>query len=737
MNEKIVYVVLMFAVAGAVLGNPYISYPWENNPKGNSTVQVQDPVRKFNSPEEIKSFLEKNMENRGRQNYFGAAVDMAIAPMLQTKMITMAPMRAVAESSTVAGGEPSPGMRADDFSTTNIQVAGVDEADIVKNDGKYIYVVSKNKIFIVDAYPPEDAEILSTIEIKGQIHELYINGDRLVVLGNDYGYIEYQEPPREARPSMVAPDKVEIYPGRMSSQLAVAHVYDVSDRSNPELVKEVTVDGNYFDSRMIGDHVYVIATQYNLYYGDAIAMPEVVTTSLGATRAERLDVYYFDAPDYSYSFTNIISVDTQDAGQDVEGKTYLLGSTQNMFVSQDNIYITYQRWLPEPYLYEKVIDAVIEPIVPKSVSAEIESIRGSNKTVWEKERDLEKVLTEYIDALSNPERAQFEKSAQQRMTSVEREIAKEMEKTVVHRIAIEDGDIEYEASGEVPGHVLNQFSMDEYQGYFRIATTTGHVSGGGAQISVSHIYVLDDGLEIVGAVEDLAPGERIYSARFMGKRAYLVTFQKVDPLFVIDLSNPKKPEVLGKLKIPGYSDYLHPYDENHIIGLGKDTVEAENGNFAWYQGIKLALFDVSDVEKPKEISKVIIGDRGTDSYALHDHKAFLFSRDRNLLVIPVLLAEIDYEKYPEELPKWTHGDYVWQGAYVFNIDDENGFKLRGRISHNERTDDFIKSGRFYLGSEYSVKRSLYMDDALYTLSDGMIKMNGLEDLYEINKIYLK
>ncbi|NIP67558.1 hypothetical protein GWM83_02345, partial [Candidatus Bathyarchaeota archaeon] len=114
----------------------------------------------------------------------------------------------------------------------------------------------------------------------------------------------------------------------------------------------------------------------------------------------------------------------------------------------------------------------------------------------------------------------------------------------------------------------------------------------------------------MGRLEDLAPGEKIYSARFMGDRGYLVTFRKVDPLFVLDLSQPTNPKVLGKLKIPGYSDYLHPYDENHIIGVGKETVAAEQGDFAWYQGVKISLFDVTDVEDPREIDKYEIGDRG-------------------------------------------------------------------------------------------------------------------------------
>ncbi len=219
----------------------------------------------------------------------------------------------------------------------------------------------------------------------------------------------------------------------------------------------------------------------------------------------------------------------------------------------------------------------------------------------------------------------------------------------------------------------------------------------------------------------------------MGERCYLVTFRKVDPLFVIDLEDPRNPRVLGQLKITGYSDYLHPYDENHIIGIGKETEAADEGDFAWYQGVKISLFDVSDVENPKEIDKYEIGDRGTDSPILRDHKALLFDKSKNLLVIPVLVAEIDEEKYPGEVRPNTHGDYVWQGAYVFDISLDEGLVLKGRITHLEDDNDLMKSG-YYFSSPYSVKRSLYIDNVLYTISDKKIKMNSLENLEEINEV---
>ncbi|MEM2130538.1 MAG: beta-propeller domain-containing protein, partial [Candidatus Bathyarchaeia archaeon] len=317
-----------------------------------------------------------------------------------------------------------------------------------------------------------------------------------------------------------------------------------------------------------------------------------------------------------------------------------------------------------------------------------------------------------------------------------------VETTHIVRIRIQGSTIKSEASGVVPGRVLNQFSMDEYGEYFRIATTISNFRRFLGQTSIAttmsdqsnNVYVLDMNLTIVGRLEDLAPGESIYSARFIGTKCYLVTFKKVDPLFVIGLDDPTSPKVLGKLKIPGFSDYLHPYSENLLIGVGKETVEAEEGDFAWYQGVKIALFDVSDVANPRQIASYVIGDRGTDSPVLHDHKAFLFDRDRNLLALPILLAEIDESQYPEGVPANAYGEYVWQGLYVFTV-TEDLISLRGRVTHMDNNEDLLKSG-YYFDSKYSVKRSLYIENMLYSISDAKIAINDLASLELVNEVKL-
>lgn len=591
--------IVLIAATLATLATPIIITMLEPG-----QISGYNQLKKFSSYEELENFVRTNISNYGGYPYYDIA-------FLQRP-----------ESIKSYGNEDETQL---DYSTTNIQVEGVDEADIVKSDGKYIYVVSGNKVVIIDAYPAESARILSEIETNESTIELFINGDKLVMLG-----------------------------------WTSAKVYDVSNRENPLLTRDVSFDGHYFDSRMVGNHVYVIIISPVLY-DNKIYLPNI--SSNGNTKTvPATEIYYFEnTHDYSYGFTTIMAINTQDDGEDVTSETFLIGATQNIFVSSNSIYLTY-------------IDYWVYPLIERSSET------------------------------SDPE----------------------TETTVIHKISISDGTIEYKSEGEVPGHVLNQFSMDEYQGYFRIATTTGWMGQ-------NNVYVLDGNLDIVGRLEGLAPGERIYSARFMGSRAYLVTFKKVDPLFVIDLENPSNPRVLGELKIPGYSDYLHPYDETHLIGVGKEAVDV--GSFAWYQGVKIALFDVSDPENPIEISKYIIGDRGTDSYALQDHKAFLFSKHKNLLVLPILLAEINEESYPGEIPPDAYGEYVWQGAYVFDISLDDGFVLKGRITHLNNNDQINEWGWYY-PYDYSVQRSLYIDNVLYTISGRSVKMNNLEDLSEISEIEL-
>ncbi len=596
-------------------------------------------MKQFQSVEELKTYIENREESYPIWSMRGGAV-FTISPDSGKSGEAVSVAQAAAQAANAATAAKSAagdhtGFGFDlDYSGTNIQVEGVDEADIVKTDGGYIYIAKGKSVLIVKAYPAEEAQLLTEIDVGLTVQDLYVAGDKLVV----FSYVE----PYTAVFDAVMPEYENEKPKTR------VEVYDIRDRSSPEPERTLTIDGLYFDSRLIGDYVYSIVTNPAYIDDDTVVLPTIRDGKAWCV-VEARDVWYPNVTRGRLSYYTVTAFDVQDPEAEVNAETFLLDTGTSLYVSMENLYIVSYNWA---------------------------------------------------------------------------------EGSVITKIGIDGGGITFRANGTVPGYVLNQFSMDEHDGYFRVATTSnGWRRGGGG----NGVYVLDEALNTVGSLENLAPGEEIYSARFMGDRCYLVTFKKVDPLFAIDLSDPENPAVLGKLKIPGYSDYLHPYDEDTLIGVGKETEEAREGDFAWYQGIKISLFDVSDVENPRELAKIEVGDRGSDSQALYDHHAFLFSRERNLLVIPILEAQIDEDDFAGDVPPNFYGDFVYQGAYVFDI-SRDGIELRGRVTHID-DDSLLKSG-FRFESEYEVERSLYIEDNLYTISQGRLKINDLGTLEEVKTIEL-
>jgi uncharacterized secreted protein with C-terminal beta-propeller domain len=512
-------------------------------------------------------------------------------------------------------------------------VEGVDEGDIVKTDGQFIYLAKNTKVLILKAYPAQDAEIISKLEQGLEVLDLYISGNKLVI----FSYI-----PSSYLYGQVQPER------DMEKDKTQVRIYDVSDRANPEMDRELIIDGLYFESRLIKEYLYFIIQNPAYLEDDKVVLP-TIREGKEWTTIEATEIWYPNTTRGWLQYNIITSLNIQNPNAPINRETFLLDTGTALYVSQLNLYIIGHDWT---------------------------------------------------------------------------------EDSTITKIGIKDGEIFFKANTTVPGHVLNQFSMDEYQGYFRIATT---LDSWNSETPGNNVYIFNKNLEQTGSLEGLAPGEQIYSARFMGKRCYLVTFKKVDPLFTIDLSNPDNPKVLGKLKIPGFSNYLHPYNDKILIGLGKETTESEYGDFAWHQGIKISLFDVSDVENPRELAKIEIGDRGSDSPALYDHHAFLFNRERSLLVIPILEAHIDESKFSGQVPPDFYGDYIYQGAYIFKISQE-GIELRGRVTHIDN-DSLLKSG-YWFSSEYEVERSLYIEDNLYTISQGKVKINNLYTLEEIASVEL-
>jgi uncharacterized secreted protein with C-terminal beta-propeller domain len=641
-------------------------------PKTDQT-QQDNKLAYFKDYNELVNYFQKAQVS-GYGSYYGRGLpieDLAV-PMLAA---------GAADKST-----ESTTQSATDYSKTNIQVEGVDEADIVKSDGKYIYAIAQGQLFIVDAYPASEMKIVSKVDLNGLYpNEIFISGNKLLVFSNDgyYGGIYYsgngQRVARASFKSISMP-----YYSRSST---FVELFDITDKAAPVLEKDISFEGSYLTSRLIGDNAYFVINSYPNYYAyegnekdgnSIIPMYSVDGIKDFVAQPSEIGIMPRVMPN---SFVTLASINMQT--KELE-KTTVAGSAQNVFASQENIYFAENYWEYSDY----------NGPIPLEIGMIAQSVYFPN---WNS-----------------------------------------MQKMAINKFSLDNGKISFVGQGIVPGYILNQFSMDEYNGNFRIATTVGggwNSVGEGSE-SKNNVYVLDKDMNLIGSLEGLAPGEIIYSVRFMGEKGYVVTFKTVDPLFVLDLSNPQNPNVLGKLKIPGYSDYMQPIDETHILGIGKDVNELEDAEkvhsagavyYTAIKGVKMAIFDVSDVSNPKEMYKVVIGDRGTDSEALNDHKALLFDKEKELLVLPITLVEnktgaTDY--YGQE--------QTFQGAYVYNVSLENGFTERGRITHVSSEEE-LKRG-YYYGSDSVIRRSLFMDNYLYTLSSKMLKTNDLESLSDIKEV---
>lgn len=661
-----------------------------NQNNGELSFQTNDALKKFESKQEIIDYLKDNQQSTGYDGFRRAGGIMAFAES-DMAVKSAAPL-------------PGSGSGAADYSTTNVQVEGVDEADFIKNDDKYIYMVVNGKLVIVDAYPAEDAELISETKIKGYPTNMFLKNDKVIVFTN------FDD-------NVMGFEKYDIIPRPIYKQMTKILVYDVSDREDPKLVKDYDVKGYFVSARMIGDYVYLIAQDPVYYYGPFIDTP--VLRESGKMIASP-DVYYFDNPDDNFNFNTIMSLNVETYEANVA--SFMMGYANTIYVSEENIYIAYQKNMPwrfhDDYNEKRFREAVL-PILPSEYSGKILSIYSSDESESDKWDKISGVLEEMYNSMDEDEKEEFIEDTQEAIEKYDIELEEERQKTIIHKINIVDGNIEYDKKGEVKGYLLNQFSLDEYQGNLRLATTFSAWANS-QNVQYNNVYVLDEDLSLIGKEEKIAPEERIYSARFMGDKLYLVTFRQTDPFFVIDLSDAENPKVLGELKIPGFSEYLHPYDETHIIGIGKETGENEWGGVTT-KGLKLALFDVSDFENPKLVDKYVFGDQGSDSESLNDHKAFLFSKEKNLLVIPATI--IDKQDYDPRYGYYRQN--VWQGAYAFDITLE-GFELKGKIRHKE--------GDNYWDAQ--VRRSLYMDNVLYTVSSAKIVMNNLDDMEKIDEIAL-
>ncbi len=750
-NRKIIFLLGAAALLFIVTVGIYLFYKQPSSPPGKKPssqteeknvlsdslqekLSKQSKLQKFSSYEDMKNYL-ASLSEMEMQGFLG------MSQMTDLKNVGDSGFSATQRETAAPEGLEE----GADYSATNIQVEGVDEADIIKTDGKYIYAVSQKDLYIAEAFPAQEAKVLSKIEFEDLPQDIYINDNKLVIFGNDTQvFIQNEATAKEAMPNP-HPDSSYVF----------FKVFDISDKKNPSQIRDLKFEGNYFNSRMIGDQVYFLTSKYARYHDANFLLPKILENgkevyNLSGKQCQNCPpVYYAEIPYNNYSFVNIAAINLDETDKKPENQVYLLPSTQNMYVSQNNIYITYTKRLNQSEIMLEVMFDVMYPKLSPEDKEKADKIMSADKDILNQQEKAEKItriFEKYGLGLSKERASNLQKEIQDEIAKKMDWISREIEKTVVHKINIANGELNYKGSGEVTGTVLNQFSMDEKGDYFRIATTRNQQWLGmwgiirreeKQQESFNNLYVLDEDLKIAGSLEGLAQDEKIYSVRFMQDRAYMVTFKQIDPLFVIDLKNPENPKVLGKLKIPGFSNYLHPYNENLLIGLGRETEENEHGGVVT-KGLKLSLFDVSDVSQPKEIDKYIFQDKSTSSIAQNEHKAFLFSKEKNLLAFPISVSQpvfINNVRQDMEIAPMPASNY-FRGAAIFQV-NEKGFELKGLIDHSEGEGVFQKNnyGRHYYSN--TIQRILYIENVLYTFSNNYLQLNALSDLSEIKKMDLQ
>ncbi len=433
-----------------------------------------------------------------------------------------------------------------------------------------------------------------------------------------------------------------------------AIVYDITDPNNPKEERSISLEGHMVSSRKIDSKVYLVTNQYPQYW----IMREIDDVDLRPR----------------YSDSNV--------------------SEEKIAIDYDNI-----QYFPDSKEANYTMIAAFD-LEKSSQDAKITTYLGSGDQMYMSKENLYLAVQDWgVRALADGVAG--------------------TENTTIYKFSIDGLKVEFDSSTDLEGRILNQFSMDEHNGYFRVAVTKGNMWDE-EKPSANHLFIYDENLKLVSSIEDLARGERIYSARFMGDRIYIVTFRETDPLFVIDAANPEAPKVLGELKIPGFSNYLHPYDENHLIGFGHHTKSVASKDskepLILTEGVKLSIFDITDMKNPKEMFTEIIGGRGTYSPLNYDHKAMLFDKKKKLFAFPInVYQSVEGDNFDSK--------FEFQGAYIYNIDLKDGFTLKSMISH-------MKGKTLYEEWENEIQRLLYVDNTLYVLSNSKISAHSLKN-YEL------
>ena len=614
---------------------------------------TQQHITKFSTVEEFQSYLK---EAQSLDSYSSAVVNFG-APARDLML---------EEKSTLT---PTTATGVDRVSQTNVQVEGIDEPDIVKTDGKQIYLSSENlyypmpvlrsapegidlleeesimpvppqgKTEILEAFPPESLTKIGTISRNGN---LLLSKNILVIISND-----------------------------------TVTGYDVSDPSSPNEKWTMKLENNnsIVTARLHNETLYFITQTYI----DSSRPCPIVPLSMGETsfRIPCTDIYHpVEYVPIDSTFTVFTVAPTSGA---IQEKVSFTGSSASsiVYMSEKSLYLTYSYATDWAIFFFGFVKEQTE-FLPSSVVSKIERLTSYEIGNQAKLLELQTILETYQQTLSDDERLKFENELNDRMQKYVTRHSRELEKTGIVKVRLSDMIVE--ATGEVPGRPLNQFSMDEYNSYLRMATTVGQTFGAGQ--SANDVYVLGSTLAIVGSVQDMGLTEQIYSVRFLEDRGYVVTFRQTDPFYVLDLSDPTSPTKKGELKIPGYSSYLHPIKKHQILGVGKED-----------SNVKLTLFDIQDPQNPKELDTYILQEYWSE--ALSTHHAFTQDELYDVVFIP--------------------GS---NGGYIFSYKD-NLLSLEKAVS------------------DVSVRRALYVNDYLYVVGETQIVVLNEKTWEEVKTLDLQ
>jgi uncharacterized secreted protein with C-terminal beta-propeller domain len=581
------------------------------------------------------------------------------------------------ETSTSTGG-------ASQVSGTNNQVVGVDEADFIKNDNKYIYVVSGSSLRILQAWPAPMTKEIAKVAIEGTARKLFVQGDRALV------YSSLSQKTSSVKECTYGYNCSFVGDGNPTKLT----IFDISDRTTPRLVRALRLSGSYINARRIGDIVHTVVTSPgvsfpSLSYSPGISYcstqtPWEIYLAFANLRAKNTKIIN-ETPMESFvpSLTDGIVVDG------------VLQSTKNLLGTCGGFY---RSVLQSGTSFTTIVSLDMTAEKP-AASSTIVSRPG---------------------AIYASAQALYVAVPQTRATGDRwySSMASQSEATTIHRFELAKGQARYAGSGVVKGRVLNQFSMDEWQGHLRIATTTGSLPSSDVHSTLSVLAPASGALTTVGTLDQIAPKEDIRSVRFDGERGFVVTFKKTDPLFVFDLKEPRQPTMLAELKIPGFSTYMQLMDSTHLLTIGYDA--SDQGSFAWFTGVLLQIFDVSDPTNPTLAHREVIGTRGSSSEALTNHLAFTYFPPKEILALPMTICE------GGDASKGIYGTTMtFSGLMVYKVTTAAGFALQGKVAHGTVG---ASCSNWWTSATSTVKRSIIMDDYVFSVTDSAIKVNDLRNL---------